>query len=292
MQPACDTARQYEFCGNAAPTLSVVTALIYVILIAVWAVVLVPRFLRHHDESKRRRETDRLQAALAPEPPSHGAEHRAGSWAEYLLSLSNIDASHWIHQVRAPQGQHARRRRTVVMALGGTTAVAVLGAVIGVLPGFVAVFAAMLLGGYIAAMFTQMRRWESAGSAAAPSAAAQEGASYESAQRARRSTDGVRVVRHDQDAGAAWDPRETTLPTYVSKPKASKIPRRIDLTHDRAGWTGADMVEQARRQQHGPDVQEQYEREFEVVAPDQDQEVAQYAYPDEDERYYRRAVNE
>ena len=62
------------------------TGLIYVILIAVWVVVLVPRFLRHHDESKRMREAERLEAAVAPTAVDPNAAEdggeRAGCWSE------------------------------------------------------------------------------------------------------------------------------------------------------------------------------------------------------------------
>jgi len=43
----------------------------------------------------------------------------------------------------------------------------------------------------------------------------------------------------------AWHAVPTTLPTYVTAPRATKMPRVIDLTHPGA-WTGAAMVEQAR----------------------------------------------
>ncbi len=267
------------------------TGLIYVILIAVWVVVLVPRFIRHHDESRRRRESERLEAALAPEATFAGDEsdHRAGSWAEYLRSLTNVDASVLVGQVRAPQGRHARRRRTIVLGLSTTMTVSVAGAVLGVLPGFLAVVTAVLLGGYVAAVVTQVRRGEVGRSATAGGAVAEP--AVRAGRAASASTDGVRVVQHDSGAGSTWEPLQTTLPTYVSKPKASRIPRRIDLT--REGWTGADMVQEARRRQGSPELQEQFEREFAVVAPDEDQEVADYAYPDaENGDYYRRAVNE
>ena len=100
--------------------------------------------------------------------------------------------------------------------------------------------------------------------------------------------DGVRVVGAETDR---WDPRETTLPTYVTKSKASKIPRRIDLT---SGWTGADMVAQAREQQQAsPELEQQFDREWAVVAPQAEADVESYANGQaDDDGYYRRAVNE
>ena len=76
----------------------------------------------------------------------------------------------------------------------------------------------------------------------------------------------------------------------MSKTKASKIPRRIDLT---SGWTGADMVAQAREQQASPDLANQFDREWAAVEPDSEAEIERLAQGShEEERYYRRAVNE
>jgi hypothetical protein len=44
---------------------------------------------------------------------------------------------------------------------------------------------------------------------------------------------------------AAWHAVPTTLPTYVTAPRATRIPRVIDLTTP-GSWTGSAMVAQAR----------------------------------------------
>lgn len=280
---------EYPF---APPNLIGVTGLIYVILIAIWAAVLVPRFLRHHDEMRRRREAERLEKALAPEagPAVTDPDHRAGSWWEYVRSLTDVRAAPWVDQIRAPQGRHARRRRTIVLSLSATVGIGILGAVVGVLPGFLAAGSALLLGGYVTVMFTRMRRWESAGAPVADSRQYSAASHSQGEAPQARSTDGVRVVRQSaaEGSGSAWDPRQTTLPTYVNAPRASRIPRRLDLTGP--GWTGAGMVEQAQIQKLSGD---NYDREFAAVEPDEDEEVARYAYPeDQGDGYYRRAVNE
>ena len=276
------------------PTVEPVTGLIYVILIAVWAVILVPRFLRHHDESRRQRESERLEAALSPQLEADEHSGRASSWSEYLLSLTNLDRHRWIGQVRTPQSPAARRRRSILLALAASTGVTMLGAVVGVLPGFVALLFAALLAGYLAAMFSQLRRLENqaATSMADPVSGSAEVPYRRTERSTSRSSDGVRVVSSAADEeDSSWSPRETTLPTYVNKPKASRVPRRIDLT--RQGWTGAGMVEAAKMHQASPELDEQFDREFSVVSPDEDQEVADYAYPEaDDEGFYRRAANE
>lgn len=274
------------------------TGLIYVILIALWGVVLVPRWLHHHDESRRRREAERVERALNPHnarsaAPSAADDEHYQSWREYLKTLTNRervggDPARWVDALRAPQGRHARRRRNILLGLTGAVTVSLLGVVAGILPSFLAVLTTLLLVGYVSAMFFQMRQWES-GLSTAPAAAAQDFTAEDLAASGRSVRDGVRLVSGTAAVGSEWEPRETTLPTYTSKSKASKIPRRIDLTS--AGWNGASMVEQARAQQ-SPHLQDQFDREFAALAPDADQQVAEFANYANDRSYYRRAVNE
>ncbi len=269
------------------------TGLIYVILISLWGVVLVPRWLRHHDEAKRRRESERMERALnphvAPESPDSDLDHHEYThWREYLRSLTRRPAEGWqnvplIESLRDPRSSHARRRRTIVVALAGIAGVSLLGVLVGVLPGFLAVLSMLLLGAYLTAMYLQMRQWEVRSGGAQQPAADRD--AYADGSRGVR--DGVRVVPGEQERSDAWEPVAATPPLYATKPKASKIPRRIDLT-DR-GWTGADMVEQARAQQ-SPELQQQFEREFAAVEPEVDEQVDELA--NYRERYYRRAVNE
>lgn len=270
------------------------TGLIYVILIALWGVVLVPRWLRHHDESRRRREAERVERALNPHnAPPVADDESYQSWREYLKSLTrredgNWDSTRWMDALKAPQGRHARRRRTIVLGLSGAVTVSLLGAVAGLLPSFLAVLTALLLVGYLSAMFFQMRQWES-GLVTASAAPAEHQDFGTVATHGNSVRDGVRLVSGTATASSQWEPRAATLPTYTAKSKASKIPRRIDLTS--AGWNGASMVEQARAQQ-SPHLQDQFDREFAALEPDPDQQVAELANHTSDRAYYRRAVNE
>lgn len=278
-----------------------VTGLIYVILISLWGVVLVPRWLRHHDESRRRREAQRLERALNPHHVAApaGAEaddsERYQSWGEYLRSLTRLDQSRWesvrwLEALRAPRGRHARRRRTIVVALAGLSGAGILGAVLGVVPGFLAVLSALALGAYVTLMYWQLRQWESRRSHASARAAAPAWGSSVTTRVGDSGSatvrDGVRVMS-SAAAGDQWEPKQTPMPQYTAKSKATKIPRRIDLTE--RGWTGADMVEQARAQQN-PHLQQQFDREFAALEPEYADEVDAYANPDDG--YYRRAAGE
>lgn len=271
------------------------TGLIYVILIGVWGVVLVPRFLRRHDESKMADQSEALESALNGErleSENYADEsERAATWGEYIRGLATVDVGRYAKGLNL-QGTGAspaaRRRGRILIGLSGVLALSFLGSIAGVLPGVTLVVSSVLLLGYVSAMVYYMRRQESsvALGEATPAEAARA-ATYDSAVASGVTVDGVRVVGEESHA---WEPQRTTLPTYVTKTKASKIPRRIDLT---SGWTGADMVAQAREQQASPELETQFDREWAAVEPDADAEIERYASgQDEDEGYYRRAVNE
>ena len=288
------------------------TGLIYVILIALWGVVLVPRWLRRHDETREVRDSEALEVALSgerdhgeyasdehdsnePGIDGHDQRHRSGNraamWGEYLGGMVQIDYDRYTKHLKSQGDSLAskvHRRRNILLALVAAVVGSLIGTVVGVLPGSLVVLSTFLLGGYVSAMVIFMRnRTARSGK---QSDRQRETASPSTGRDQNNSgvaVDGVRVVGADADR---WDPRETTLPTYVTKPKASKVPRRIDLT---TGWTGADMVAQAREQQASPELEQQFDREWAVVEPQAEDDVARYAngYA-EDEGYYRRAVNE
>ena len=123
--------------------------------------------------------------------------------------------------------------------------VGLVGAVVGVVPGFLAVLTVLLLGGYVSLMFFQMRQWDARRHGDVAWTDSVDGRQAPAADRPQTAaTDGVRLVEGTVAVGTQWEPRETTLPTYTAKSRP-QVPRRIDLTH--AGWNGASMVEQAPR---------------------------------------------
>ena len=127
----------------------------------------------------------------------------------------------------------------------------------------------------------------------------------EAAARAQRQARGLLAPPPQQQARpATWKAVPTTLPTYVSNPKASKVPRVVDLTSPGRQWTGAAMVQRARRERQQSQLeraqleraQQQFDREMAVLEPDvasDVEELADAAQPPVQQRpSYRRAAND
>lgn len=156
--------------------------------------------------------------------------------------------------------QSASTRRAIVL---GTLTVILLGtliaAVLGVLPRWAPVLAAVPVVGFvIAAALTASERSSSATRASsaarktprqrAPRAQAVDEPAYAAAS----SRPEVPLQSDDEwenwnawDDEDSWDAVPTTLPTYVTAPRASAVPRGIDRSRP-GEWTGSAMVETAQ----------------------------------------------
>ena len=277
------------------------SGLIFVALALVWAVVLIPKALKHHDEVARTRSVDQVSDAgrvlarrevvnerearlvvptrapaatpvatpvtEAPAPPSKPAPvippQRVPAPAERL-------AAH-----RAAAKAAARRRRHVVAFL--LLATAVVGGLAGLgvlLPWAPAIPAAVTVGFLVLARVLVRRehaKWDAAleevrrpaeplveeppvekplekvvigpvlETRVAPPIVTglDETSSYDVAL--------MREAEADAIAGgsALWDPLPVTLPTYVSKPRANRSVRTIDLTDPRVSSSGRDAADSA-----------------------------------------------
>ena len=235
------------------------TGLIYVGIIAVWAVVLVPAWLRRHDHRDPERSVDRFSRSLqalsqrdsvlgiplpvpaADESDSHGERRDV---APEILRIRREDVSAIGSRVSGmiprPSSKSARTaaaRRRVVLAVLSAGLLAVAGFVAaGVLLPIALAAPAVLLVAFVATARHQVR----------------------TAQR-RRTTQGQQVpvarpvaTRPQERANPAqtaptWEARPTTLPTYVTAPRAAEFPRVID-TATPGAWTAAAMLERAQQQ--------------------------------------------
>ena len=295
------------------------TGLIYAAIIAMWAIVLVPMWLRGHDRSSESRSIDRFegamktlrrgaararrtsrepQAAMAGTGEAPTGSTRSESTPERstrpaasapLVSPSlNPSPSTTVRveavdseslpddrrmgsaQARLRAAASARqraagRRRVVLISLG---------AVLVVVAGLVAahrlvpmalLVPVVLLTGYVVIARRQVRLADQsrrrlerslALGTEARSSSSRRSSSKRSAKATRARTS--RIQAHLDSLGEdapiemdelefdpdAWEAVPTTLPTYVTAPRATRVPRVIDLT-TQGSWNGQAMVDQA-----------------------------------------------
>jgi hypothetical protein len=240
-----------------------VTGLIYVAIIAVWAVVLVPAWLRRHDHLDSERSVDRFSRSLhalarrdsvlgIPLPNSDEAQQqtrrtvsRGDDVAPEVRTVNRptpVNAGTKVPGLVAGAGSRvgatsAAARRRVVLAVLGLGLAAVAGLVVGgvLLPIALVVPTGLIVAFLVTARHqvrVAQRRREVHGRRLATAPAA-------SAPVQRRVATG--------QSGETWEARPTTLPTYVTAPPAAEFPRVID-TATPGAWTAAAMLERAQQQ--------------------------------------------
>jgi hypothetical protein len=248
-----------------------VTGLIYLVIIALWAAVLIPMWLRRHDQISEVRSTARFSSAMRS-LGSHGQPQYAMSMSGGPMTSSipevsvartsrstpaeGVDPSYERELAR----QSAATRRAIVLGvLTAVLLVTLIGAVLGMLPKWVPVLAAIpVIAFVVATAMTASQRSSSQRSTAQRTA--------RPARRAPRGEDDAPAVpasaplqtdeewenwnAWDDDTGS-WEAVPQTLPTYVSAPRASAVPRGIDRATP-GEWTGSAMVETAQAMRSRP----------------------------------------
>jgi hypothetical protein len=215
-----------------------VTGLIYIVIIALWAAVLIPIWLRRHDQISEVRSTARFQSAMS----TLGRRH-----------MQRVSAKR----------QAARRRATVLAVLTLMLATTLALGIAGMTPIWLAFVAAALVLGFVvaAALTANQRSVRRVVDTVREDEAHEEiveedvvvrvpATSTESAKRERRP---IRTLEDEDewlkwnawDDDDAWEAVPQTLPSYVSAPRASAVPRGIDRAHE-GEWTGRAMVDMAR----------------------------------------------
>lgn len=233
------------------------TGLLYAAVVAMWAVVLIPRWLGTSDRYRDTRTSKRFRrslqavtrrthrshdvAAMPGRKPARVDTAPADSAIDRHLDLG-IDpfvgtaedghrrrARH--HQVRRQAAAAAAvRRRRIVAGLGGLTVLAVLGAVIGVVPLMWPVLLGVAFGGYVF-LLRNPARLAGAARSSAPAASA---------------------PARTQTTDATWEPREAPEPSYMRAARATVIPRELDSEDP---WTAERMLEQAAALRTGEDAE-------------------------------------
>lgn len=239
------------------------TGLIYVAIIAVWAVVLVPAWLRRHDHMDSERSVDRFSRSLEAlakrdsvlgiplpntdhsEAARPGPQSRRDDVAPEIFTVTRKDLSAVSGRVsglvsgtsaKASTSSAAARRRVVLGVLGAGLAV-VAGLVVGgVLMPIALVIPVALIVAFVAVARHQVRVAHVRRDTRTRRVPATQAASAPAPRR---------VVAGQ--AGATWEARPATLPTYVTAPPAAEFPRVID-TATPGAWTAAAMLERAQQQ--------------------------------------------
>jgi hypothetical protein len=246
-------------------------AFIYLALIGMWALVLVPLFLRRHDQAQESRSADRFARAMGSlRLDSRGTASAGESRALLMPRRSAADRRSQVTVSNAsafetPGAAAARRRRLVLAVLGSLLVVWTVLVLLHKLPRFSLAAPALLLVGFlvvarrqatVAADLKRRRARRSALSDAARAADARYDRSQQLARRGGRAVEAETRRRPQQApvvaapvevpvADGSWSAVPTTLPTYVTAPPATRTPRVIDLTTP-GSWSGAAMVAQAR----------------------------------------------
>ena len=258
------------------------TGLIYVVIIALWAAVLIPIWLRRHDQISEVRSTARFSSAMK----TLGKNEKSGRSARRGSSSG---------RPTSPAQEAAAKRRALVMGILSAALAVVLGlAVVGLVPRWAPIVLAVgVLTYVIAASMTSSRRsvgadrrsmaddesleygineyddeyddefeseFESEFEGDYREVAYADRVADVAYPRSRGTRPTSKRVRDAQMAAAmddflSWDPWEgeqseegwsavpTTLPTYVNAPRATRVRRPIERDRD---WSGQAMVEVAR----------------------------------------------
>ena len=262
------------------------SGLIFVALALVWGVVLIPKALRAHDDAARTRSVEATsddarvlprgaRTATAP-PPVETPEPRATD------DVAAPPLAVVLARQRHLAGAAARRRRLVLGILVLLTVVTGAASLAGLLLPWAAVVPAVLTVGFLALARVMVRREHSAWAQTLRLLGDRESAVTEAVDAVpqepelhvvARNDQGVAVVSESEDtsafdaavlaqaaaspAGRLWDPLPVTLPTYVTKPRASRSVRTIDLSSPGVSSSGHDAADTALvADAAGPEEQE------------------------------------
>jgi hypothetical protein len=191
-------------------------------------------WLRRHDQISEVRSTARFENSMA----------RLGSHDE--ISSRRGGRDHMNRQVTfTPSG---KRRAIVLASLTGLTALTLLLALVSVAPKWMPIVFALLTAAFMvaSAMTASARTQASPARVRRTSPASRsERVGAPVADQAATEVDDWETWNAWDDDEEAWEAVPTTLPTYVTAPRASQVPRPIDKARP-GEWTGSAMVEAAQ----------------------------------------------
>ncbi len=229
--------------------------MIFIALALAWAVYLIPKALQQHDELARSRSVERFSARMRvfggtsepeavaePAAPAEPVAHPA------LAPVAAAGVAPVRRTSRAAARRAAARRRKVLAVLVFLLAATGLVAYLGHLPMWSPAVPAVLIVAFLVVARLTVRREQGIGRRVAVPAEAVASPIDEPVD----TEDTIGVSRADlaaaadqplADDGSLWDPLPVTLPTYVSKPRARRTVRTIELTQAQVTSSGHDPVD-------------------------------------------------
>lgn len=256
------------------------SGLIFVALAVAWAVYLIPKALKHHDDVVRSRSVDRFSSTMRVlarrEPVSRRNARlvvtpgRPAASVEVAVKGAPVVAT---LPCREHANRAARRRRRVLLVLliAGLAVVAVVTAQV---VSWWWVFApGVLLAAWLVACRLMVRRER--GGATSLMAHVADAVSEIAAEQTDvpldiADTDSMAAVDVTLDP-ALWDPVPVTLPTYVTKPAARRTVRTIDL--DETGVWSSGRSESDSRLARDAEEAERLERAAQAARAARDRAV-------------------
>jgi len=201
------------------------SALIFVALAVAWAVYLIPKALKHHDEAQRSRSVDGFSKSMRVLARREPVDDRNAKLVVPGRTTDEAPAPVPRPAIaRAAAARAAKRRlRVVLLILAANLAVAGA-AYFGVLAWIDLAVPAGLLVAWLAACRLMVKKER----AVAPVRRAAPAATAETADGPDTEEIAAVPAEAEREPGS-WDPVPVTLPTYVDKAEAARSVRTIDL---------------------------------------------------------------
>jgi hypothetical protein len=259
------------------------SGIVLAIIVCVWAVFLLPTFLRKHDPSGKLQDVEEFREAMGQlsnlEIPQQPTKPKVEVKRE-------IRAGH----ADPKTATQVRKRRKVFLATISIFPLTLVGIIFGILPVFAILIPFATFAGYVtwvrltikprvadaidenAPSQKYVRRSERNHRFAALAQLRKAAASKLTEEEVVLDTSKTSSWQSAPAIGAAFDAPETVLPTYVDAPAATSVPRVLD--RENGAWDGDAMVQAAavqRRELLAKLMAEQQEAvEIKIISDDVD----------------------
>jgi hypothetical protein len=259
--------------------------MIFVALAIGWAVYLLPKALRHHDEEDRRRSveefSDSVRVVGRGVVQTVRAQVAPAAQVEPVETPESPAPTRTI--TREAAANAARRRRRVLALLLSTLAVVAVTTYLSYTPSYAVAIPIVLIVAFLVTARLTVRAQQAVRrsapvqppkeqTSAAPvnsqaAGAAEVDLDGEDTQGLSRDELAEVVGAPVLDDGGLWDPLPVTLPTYVNKARARRTVRTIEITAASTGITssGHDAADSALAREG--ELQAEVEAEVDVVDP-------------------------